>query len=652
MDRSLGGKGQALKQTGRQKPRILSIIMTVQFILGGHPLNMTLAKRTFSLVALVALVLGCAVLMGPSWAGAAEPGAGKRQEWSAIEAEFSWESSVGVPLKDIINNAVHEGEAIHDVVAAAIKVGYDPSLVVYISLAEGYDAQAVLKAALRAGAILDASANPAAIAGVDKKSFSIEDILSAAIKFEVDPSLVVHTAIGEGYPAQTVVKVVLKAGVPLIVVVRAASDIGADRKSIYVGAAEAGVSPDAVERAMSIAKTPGASVFKPVSPTASTLPSAASAPAPAIFGRGGIILSQAPAWAAPTLRVGLLDINPFLMISETFGDNVTYTPADKKSDSITTVEPGVRLQLPFQTHIAGLEYYSVITRYGKYTEENINDHHVGGSVDFKAGDRLDLRLSDRFERGHDPRSSTPTGSNEVFHTNAATVSATYQFTGGFKAQLGYGKTAWRFITSHFRDREEDQLAGAIFYRVLPKTSLFVEYGHRKIAYSEETSDLDSMVGTAQAGLTWDLSARTKGTLKAGLAMKDFTSSAKTDGTVKVGSADVIHNFTSDTTLVLTAQRSLNEPDLPGSNYFTSTGGYLELTQRFLQKFAAVVRGAYVQDNNTARVDRTSLDGVGLKYRAKAWLEFAADYNRHIRSSNIPVNDYTEHSAVIMANFSL
>jgi hypothetical protein len=156
----------------------------------------------------------------------------------------------------------------------------------------------------------------------------------------------------------------------------------------------------------------------------------------------------------------------------------------------------------------------------------------------------------------------------------------------------------------------------------------------------------------QAGLTWDFSSRSKGTLKAGLARKDFTSSAMSNATVKVGSADVRHDFTSDTTVVLTAQRSMNEPDIPGINYFIATGAYADLTQRFAQQWAAVVRLAYVQDVYFVRTDRTSLGGAGLRYRAKDWLEFALDYNRNKRQSNVQGYDYTEQSSLITVNVSL
>jgi len=687
----------------------------MEHMLGGLSVKKNTARRTFSFIALFVLVLGCTILLAPLRAGAAKPSTDKREVWTASEAEIKREAAAGVPLKDIINSYVRSGQRIHEVVASCIKVGIDPSLVVYTAIAEGYAAKTVIEAALQAGAPLNAVVNSATHAGVDERSTYIADIVEAATKTGEDPSLLVYTAITEGYSAQTViraalmagaslyaviksatyagpddrsaysaevvtttiktgedpslvvttaitqgypahivVKAALKTGAPLKSVVVAATNAGADKRSIYVGAADAGASPAEVERALSAAKTPGAAVFISAPPTATAPapPSAAVAPVPAIFGRGGIVLSQAPSWATPTLRAGPLYINPVLSISEAFSDNVTYAPDNKKSDSITTVTPGVRLQLPFQAHMAELEYYSIISRYAKYSEENQNDHHVGASVDFRVGDRLGFQVADNYDRSHEPLSSTPTGSNEEFKSNAAALSATYQFTDSLKAQFGFGKSTWRFITSQFRDRDEDQLAVAAFYRVLPKASVFIEYGHRKISYSDETLDLDSTVGTMQAGMTLDLTERSKGTLKAGLARKNFTSSARSNGTVKVGSADVRHDFPSDTTIVLTAQRSMNEPDIAGMNYFISTGGYAELTQRFARQWAAVVRGAYVQDQYFIRTDRTALSGAGIRYRTKEWLEFAVDYNRRKRQSDIQGNDYTEQSFIFTANVSL
>jgi hypothetical protein len=364
------------------------------------------------------------------------------------------------------------------------------------------------------------------------------------------------------------------------------------------------------------------------------------------------MLSQSPAWAPPTLPLGPLKLNPFLGLSETFSDNVFFTADNRKRDSITTITPGLRMQLPFQANVAELVYYSVIARYGKYTEENTADHHVNAAVDLKFNDRFGMQLSDQFARDHEPRSSSATGDLEVFHTNAASLSASYRTTDLTRIQVGYTKSNWGYLTDHFRDRDEDLISGTFFYQALSRMSTFIEYGHRNFAYTAEGVDLDSKADTVQAGLTWDISPQSSGTLKAGLVRKDFTSSTKRDVTVYVWSADVRHDFTSDTMVVLTAQRSLNEPNLPNIDYFISTGIYAELTHRIVSDWAAVFRGAYVIDDYSAlKDDRTFLGGTGLTYKAKDWIELAVDYNWHQRNSSIR-EKYVEHATTFTVNFLL
>ena len=199
-----------------------------------------IAKRTFSLMALFAFVLGCMIMMVPLRAGAAQAGAGtpateKRIEWTAVEAEISREFSEGVPLRNIINDAVRSGEKIPDVVATCIKVGIDPSLVVYTGISEGYAARTIVRAARKAGAPLNAVVNSATHAGVDEKSAYVGDIVEASIKNGEDPSLVVYIAITEGYSAQTVIRAARMAGASLSAVIKSATYAGPDNKSAYSG---------------------------------------------------------------------------------------------------------------------------------------------------------------------------------------------------------------------------------------------------------------------------------------------------------------------------------------------------------------------------------------------------------------------------------
>lgn len=372
-----------------------------------------------------------------------------------------------------------------------------------------------------------------------------------------------------------------------------------------------------------------------------------------------LCLAPAPVRAEGNIHAGQLKINPYVSVSETFDDNIFYTSSDEKKDSITTTTPGLRLQMPFRIHSASLEYYSVFNRYHRYKDENTTDYHGNGDVDLKFGSLFSLKLADTYVKGHEPRSSSSTGFIEIFHTNAAAVSAMYRLADLSSVELDYGKSNWRFKTSDFRNRDEDLVSGYFFYRFLRKTSAFIEFDHKQVAFTQPALDLDNSVNSLQLGLTWEISARSKGTVKGGTISKDFKSPALADFNGWTASADVHHDFTDNTSVFLSGQRIVNETNLLGSRYFLTTGAYAELTHRFVRRLSGVARASYGEDrysdvippDTAVRLDRTTLGGVGLKYLVKDWLELALDYNRRGRRSDIPLNDYNEHAYVLTASGS-
>lgn len=373
-----------------------------------------------------------------------------------------------------------------------------------------------------------------------------------------------------------------------------------------------------------------------------------------------LCIAPVVAGAEGNIHVGQLKINPYVSVNEEYSDNVFYTSSEERNDAITTTTPGVKLQYPFRMHQADLEYYSVLTRYHRYTSENTTDDHTKGNVNLKFGSLVSLNLSDTNVTGHEPRSASSTGFIERYKTNTAAASAIYQLTDLSKIQVDYAKSLWRFQTSGFRNRDEELVSGYFYYRLLSKTSAFIEYDRKNVVFSQSTPDLDNTADSILAGITWEITARSKGTVKVGTIKKNFTSDAQGDFRGWVGYADVHHDFTDNTSIMLNGQRTVNETNLPGNRYFITTGAYAELTHRFLRRLSGVVRGSYGQDeysdpvppDTTVRIDRTLLEGFGLKYAMKDWLEFAVDYNRRERRSNLPVNDYNEHSYIATANIAL
>jgi hypothetical protein len=376
-----------------------------------------------------------------------------------------------------------------------------------------------------------------------------------------------------------------------------------------------------------------------------------------------LIFLPVQAMAAGNLHYGALEIHPYVLLKETYNNNIFATPTNLESDWITTITPGIKLLLPFRMHQFDLEYNAVINRYKDFTSENTIGHNASAKADFKLGSLFGLKLSDTYAKGHEPRDSSKTGFIEKYNTNAASLSTSYQLADRSKVQLDYTRSTWNFETSTFRSRDEDLAAAYLFYRFLPKTSAFVEYDYRNIGYSEQASgpdNLDNKVNSVFLGLAWDVTANTKGTVKGGYNRKVFAASDASGISTWGASIDIDHAFSDNTFMKFVGQRVINEAGLLGTSYYVTTGAFVEVTHKFTYKISGVARASYgVDDFSNAlppdtivRSDRTILGGVGLKYQFTDWLEMTLDYNYRDRKSNIDFYDVTESTYSVGLNFAL
>ena len=372
-----------------------------------------------------------------------------------------------------------------------------------------------------------------------------------------------------------------------------------------------------------------------------------------------IVALTSRAHAIGNIRMGQMEIHPYVALQEEFSNNIYTTATDQKRDSVTIITPGVRLQLPMRMHRFEAGYYAVDRRYDTYRGDNTTDHYANGLLDLKFGSFFGLTLSDVYAKSHEPRSWSATGFIEPFRTNAASASATYQLAGRSKVQVDYTATSWNFMSSDFRDRDEELLSGYIYYRFLPKTSSFMEYDRKMVDFTPATTTLDNAMDTISLGVTWDVTGRSKGTIKAGRTAKDFEDPAEKDFTVWTWSFNVNHNFSELTSINIVGLRNVNETNFSGTSYFITTGASADLTHKFASKMAFVVRGSYGRDlysnavppSTTVREDTTSMAGAGLKYFMKDWLEFSADYRKRNRDSNIDANDYKETQYLLSMNLA-
>ncbi len=357
-----------------------------------------------------------------------------------------------------------------------------------------------------------------------------------------------------------------------------------------------------------------------------------------------------PAEAVGNIHFGKLELHPYLFLQGIMSDNIYSTSTDPKSDRIVQTTPGARLQFPFGVHLFEADYHAMFRRYDTYDGEDTDDHAANGQMDLYFGSRLSLKLSGQFEKGHEPRGASATGFIEVFRRNEAFISGAYQLAGRSKLQIDYRRTGYNFMLSDFRDREEDVASASIFYRFMPKTSVFIEYDHKTVDIIPETATLDNTMDYFLAGLTWEATARSKGTIKAGRVAKDFESAEVEDADKVVVFVDLDHKFTEYTSLLISAKRDLNETNVLGSSYYATTGITGEFKHRFNARFAGLLRSSYGKDDfsptTPARIDRMHTEGAGLRYSIREWFEIGGDYRYRSRVSNVDAYNYRDHQSIL------
>jgi polysaccharide biosynthesis protein VpsM len=385
-------------------------------------------------------------------------------------------------------------------------------------------------------------------------------------------------------------------------------------------------------------------------------------------------------------------IHPFLAVTGYYTDNVFYSRNSKKSDFVTILSPGIWLTVPhvyekllnietsnltpggfrlreyepetFRRYQTYLFYNADLEFFSRHSSENTVNHKLEGLLQYNLRGGLSLALLDQFIVSHDDRGTGISTRLDKYKTNAAHLTATYEPFERFRFRVDYTNFLVDYNASRndFRDRIDNGIAVYAFYKLKPKTSVFVEYDYVNIDYDKRVSWLDSREHHYFGGLQWDITAKSKGSVKAGYGVKDFVDRDLRDGNYFTMEAKIDYKFTAKTSLILTAARETNETNIAGTGYILTNRIGLEYLQKLTGKITGDIRLSYEEDDYRGNFfidgekkhlrDRYYSGAFAIQYKFREWLETDVGYLYTRRNSNVSDFDYISNIVFLRITGSL
>lgn len=354
--------------------------------------------------------------------------------------------------------------------------------------------------------------------------------------------------------------------------------------------------------------------------------------------------------SAPAIRLGGVTAYPGLSIVEKSDSNIFSSNVNKQSSLVTVISPSVVFQAKKGADAYSLAYLAGVGRYAQSSADNYVDQSFLGAAELSLSTRAILHLSPEYKIGHDDRGSTfgpGTATPNTWHNTGVAGTFIYgaeESRGRIVLDAGYQERRYqnnRVVTTAY-DKNLRDLAGAFHFRVLPKTSIFVQVTDTRIDYKDAASTLNGSEQRYLIGATWDATVQTSGSFKIGQLRKEF---------------DIVHpafNGTSWEGSVRWSPREFARVDWVSgrkSSESTGVGDFVLVTNNMLdfsydlnERTTLHFNAAKVTEDfsGTARADDTKSYGLKAEYKLRSWLVGGVEYTDSIKTSTVPASDYNRN----------
>ena len=366
-------------------------------------------------------------------------------------------------------------------------------------------------------------------------------------------------------------------------------------------------------------------------------------------GPAAVQLGGSPLYATPWVYAG-------------FGNdsNVLFTDGNELDSAYQIYSAGVSLDARDANSVFMMSLLGSHGRYNDSDADNYTDSSARASYDLAFTSRSFLRASWDYMRGHDPRGSTDRGiggSPDKYFVSTPGLMYSYGApTAPGRMEFWVSRAVKRYLNNRDftegSDRNTVDYGGAFYWRVMPKTQLLVEARGTNLDYQMDQSPLSGREARFYAGVTWEATASTSGTVKLGRLEKRFDSNLpKFSG----GSWEAMVSWLPRSYSKVDVYSSRQPIESTGLGSFILSDASGIIWTHGWTSFFTTEANAQVRKDKYKGFDRKDdITGFGLKanYKFRRWMTLGAEYQHTERDSDLQGYDYDKNLWLISATLSM
>ena len=268
------------------------------------------------------------------------------------------------------------------------------------------------------------------------------------------------------------------------------------------------------------------------------------------------------------IDLGPVTLHAGLRVAETFDSNIYTSPDQEVDDSIALISPGVLFTVKTQRQKLELGAGADTSMYSENDDENFTAVGYKAKYSLRSTSGISFSIDELYGTSEDPRPEQNAPDRKKHFTNRV------------EGKLGYTFPSKKFSTEFFAkefhleydevadeglNRKDREYGVGMYYRVLPKTSLLLEYSHGTKEYIDKAVSLtDSRSNFYRFGIKWDATAKMNGALKIGYEDRIYPEIDHEKSMAPVIDGNVQYKITESTKIKVIARFGIDETAYAGS----------------------------------------------------------------------------------------